>query len=77
MKEETAKKGKEAQLRQILGSPEARRLMQLLSRGGESTLRQAAEAAGQGDTATAQAMLKPLLENPEAAALLKKLSGGQ
>ena len=68
MKQEDAKK--EAQ--RILHAPEAQQLLALLSRGGGQTLQQAAAAAQRGDMAGAQAMLKPLLDDPQAAALLEK-----
>ena len=38
---------------------------------------QAAAAAQRGDMAGAQAMLKPLLDDPQAAALLEKLKQGR
>ena len=66
MKQEDAKK--EAQ--RILHAPEAQQLLALLSRGGGQTLQQA-------DMAGAQAMLKPLLDDPQAAALLEKLKQGR
>ena len=70
MKQEDAKK--EAQ--RILHAPE---LLALLSRGGGQTLQQAAAAAQRGDMAGAQSMLKPLLDDPQAAALLEKLKQGR
>lgn len=74
MKQEDAKK--EAQ--RILHAPEAQQLLALLSRGGGGqTLQQAAAAAQRGDMARAQAMLKPLLDDPQAAALLEKLKQGR
>ena len=72
MKQEDAKK--EAQ--RILHAPEAQQLLALL-RGGGQTLQQAAAAAQRGDMAGAQAMLKPLLDDPQAAALLEKLKQGR
>ena len=72
MKQEDAKK--EAQ--RILHAPEAQQLLALLSRGGGQTLQQAA-AAQRGDMVGAQAMLKPLLDDPQAAALLEKLKQGR
>ena len=71
MKQEDAKK--EAQ--RILHAPEAQQLLALLSRGGGQTLQQAAAAAQRGDMAGA--MLKPLLDDPQAAALLEKLKQGR
>ena len=69
MRQDDAKK--EAQ--RILHAPEAQQLLALLSRGGGQTLQQAAAAAQRGDMAGAQSMLKPLLDDPQAAALLEKL----
>ena len=46
----------------ILHAPEAQQLLALLSRGGGQTL---------------QSMLKPLLDDPQAAALLEKLKQGR
>ena len=73
MKQEDAKK--EAQ--RILHAPETQQLLALLSRGGGQTLQQAAAAAQRGDMAGAQAMLMPLLDDPQAAALLEKLKQGR
>ena len=73
MKQEDAKK--EAQ--RILHAPEAQQLLALLSRGGGQTLQQSAAAAQRGDMEGAQAMLKPLLDDPQAAALLEKLKQGR
>lgn len=73
MKQEDAKK--EAQ--RILHAPEAQQLLALLSRSGGQTLQQAAAAAQRGDMAGAQSMLKPLLDDPQAAALLEKLKQGR
>ena len=73
MKQEDAKK--EAQ--RTLHAPEAQQLLALLSRGGGQTLQQAAAAAQRGDMAGAQAMLMPLLDDPQAAALLEKLKQGR
>ena len=71
MKQDDAKK--EAQ--RILHAPEAQQLLALLSRGGGQTLQPA--AAQRGDMAGAQSMLKPLLDDPQAAALLEKLKQGR
>ena len=63
-------------LARILGSAEGRRLMALLQRDGGERLRAAVQAASAGRSEEAKALLAPLLEDPEAQALLKKLSGG-
>lgn len=63
-------------LARILGSAEGRQLMALLQRDGGSRLRAAVSAASAGRTEEAKAMLAPLLADPEAQELLKKLSEG-
>lgn len=64
----------EAQIRQVLGSPEGRQLLALLSRGGGQELRQAANAFKNGDVNTAQELLRPLVQTPEAAELMDKIN---
>lgn len=61
------------QLQALLQSPEAQQLRQLL-RGSGSTVQQAAQAMQRGDEAAARALLTPLLQDPQAAALLGRLS---
>ena len=63
-------------LARILGSAEGRQLMALLQRDGGSRLRAAVSAASAGRAEEAKAMLAPLLADPEAQELLKKLSEG-
>ena len=60
------------QLRRVLGSAEGR---QLLASGGGERLRQAADAAKQGDHARAMELLQPVLNTKQAQALLRKLNG--
>lgn len=60
------------QLRRVLGSAEGR---QLLASGGGERLRQAADAAKQGDHARAMELLRPVLNTEQAQALLRKLNG--
>ena len=62
------------QLRRVLGSAEGRQLLALLASGGER-LRQAADAAKQGDHARAMELLRPVLNTEQAQALLRKLNG--
>ena len=49
------------QLRRVLGSSEGRQLLALLSSGCGERLRQAADAAKQGDHARAMELLQPVL----------------
>ena len=63
------------QLRRVLGSSEGRQLLALLSSGWGERLRQAADAAKQGDHARAMELLQPVLNTEQAQALLRKLNG--
>lgn len=60
--------------KKLLSTPEARQLMALLSKDGGQSLQRAAAELRRGNTAGVQEVLKPLVETPEADALLKKLS---
>ena len=62
-------------LRRVLGSSEGRQLLALLSSGCGERLRQAADAAKQGDHARAMELLQPVLNTEQAQALLRKLNG--
>ncbi len=64
----------EAQIRQVLGSPEGRQLLALLSRGGGKELRMAAEEFKKGNVDGAKELLSPLVQTPEAAELLNKIN---
>lgn len=61
------------EMRRVLGSPEGKQLLALLSRDG-SSLKAAAQAFQSGDTAGAQRLLQPLVSTPEASALLQKIN---
>ena len=61
------------EMRKVLGSAEGRQLIALLSRDS-GALRQAAEAFKSGDAATAQKLLQPLVNTPEASELLQKIN---
>ena len=63
------------QLRRVLGSAEGKQLLALLASGGGERLRQAADAAKQGDHARAMELLQPVLNTKQAQALLRKLNG--
>lgn len=62
------------QVQQVLHSPEGKQLLQLLNRDGGATLRQAAASARAGDYQTVQKLMEPLVQKPEAAALLNRLN---
>lgn len=61
------------QLALVISTPEGRRLLQLLQQDGGQALRQAGAAMAAGNTEDAKRVLAPMLQNPEAAALLQKL----
>ena len=64
----------EADIKKVLGSKEGQALLRLLNRDNGKTLQEAAKALKAGDTALAQSIVQPMLQNEEAAALLNKLS---
>lgn len=63
------------QVKQVLGSPEGKQLIALLSRDGGKGMQQAAAEYRKGNLEGAQEALKPLMQTAEAEALLKKLNG--
>lgn len=63
------------QLRRVLGSSEAKALLALLRADGGAAMQQAADALRRGDQAQARAILQPLLQTPQAQALLRTLNG--
>lgn len=63
------------QVKQLLSTPEAQQLIALLNRDGGKGLQQAAEEFRKGNVNEAQEVLKPLMKDPEADALLKKIQG--
>ncbi len=63
------------QAKQLLSSPEGKRLIAMLTKNGG--LQAAAEAFKTGGVAAAQEVLKPTLQTQEADALLKKLQKGR
>ena len=60
-------------LKQILSSPEAKKLLGMLSTKDTGQLKRAAEQAKQGDTSALQSVAQGILDRPEGAALLRQL----
>ena len=56
-------------------TPEGQRLMALLKSQDSASLQKAAQAAAQGRTAEAQALLEPVLRSKEAAQFQEKMKG--
>lgn len=65
----------EEDVKKVLHSPEGRQLLQFLNRDGGEALQRAAAALKQGDRQGVEQILSPIMETPEAARLVKKLSG--
>ena len=51
------------QIHQLLQSPQGQALKAMLEQAGTATLRQAAEAAAQGDYSRVRTILKPILDS--------------
>ena len=60
-------------IQQLLGSSQGKQLLALLSRDGGAALRQAGAAVQAGDSAGAQTIMAPLMEDPQVASLLQSL----
>ena len=76
MKEDSSKKPQfsEAQIRQVLGSPEGKQVIAVLSRSPGNELQEAAQEFRKGNVARAQQILAPLAGTPEAVELLNKIN---
>lgn len=66
----------EEEARRVLGSPEGRQLLELLTRDGGAALRKAADALKRGDAEQARTLLSPVMDSPEAAPLIDSLNRG-
>lgn len=64
-----------ARLRQMLSSPEVRRLAELLNASSGGNLRQAAQSAQSGDASQLEQMMRSLSSTPEGARLIAQLQG--
>lgn len=62
------------EIRRVLGSPEGKRLLGLLTKDGGALLHQAADALRSGQQDTAKQLLSPLMETKEAEELVRKLN---
>ena len=62
------------QVRKVLGTKEGQQLLQLLNRDGGDALRRAAAAVKAGDYGTAQSILAPVMQTPEAARLVDEIN---
>lgn len=64
---------KEQKAKQLLGSADGKRLINLLNRDGGETLRAAGAALKQGNSQQMKDIMGPLLEDPEVQKLLKQM----
>ena len=74
MSEEQGFPFSENQIRAVLGSSEGKKLIELLQSDGGERLRQAAAAIKNGNYASAQTILEPVMQTPEAAELVSKIN---
>lgn len=61
------------EIKRLVQSPEAQRLIAMLNRDGGTALKKASQAAERGDYDTVRQLLSPKLNNPEAEELLHRL----
>ncbi len=61
-------------IQRVLGTADGRKLLSLLMRDGGGALRQAGEAIKRGDQAAAEAILSPIMNSPEAQALIARIN---
>ena len=64
----------EADIKKVLATKEGQALLRILNRDGGAVLRQAAQALQSGDAARAQELVKPIMQSPDAAALIEKIN---
>lgn len=65
----------EADIQKVLGTPEGRSLLQMFRQDSSNTLQKAADALKAGDTSRAQELLRPMMESPAVAELIRKING--
>ena len=64
----------EEEIRKVLGSSEGQALLRLLNRDGGAALQKAAQAVKNGNFSSAQEIMRPLMEAPDAAELVRKIN---
>ncbi len=72
--ESAASSFSEAQLAAVLSSPEGKALIALLGRDGGAAIRAAADAFRRGDAQRAKELLSPIMQEPQAQALVEKIN---
>ena len=61
------------EIKRMIQSPEAQKLIAMLNQDGGATLKKASEAAGRGEYDAVKQLLSPKLQSPEAEDLLRRL----
>lgn len=62
-----------AKLEQLKDAPETRKLFSMLSKNTDGSLEQAADSAARGDSAQLMAAIRQLMQDPEAAGLIRQM----
>ena len=65
----------EADIQKVLGTAEGRSLLRMFREDHNNTLQKAADALKTGDITHAQELLRPMMESPAVAELIKKING--
>ena len=65
----------EAEIQKVLGTAEGRSLLRMLRDDRSNTLQKAADALKSGDAMRAQELLRPMMESPAVAELIRKING--
>ncbi len=63
-----------ADIKKVLGTAEGQALLRLLNKDGGALLQKAAAAVKAGDMKTAQDLVRPVMESPDAAKLIQRLN---
>ncbi|MFI3313760.1 MAG: hypothetical protein R3Y62_07715 [Eubacteriales bacterium] len=67
----------EQDIRRVLGSAEGQQILKLLNQDGGKALRAAASAYQKGDMEGAKKIIAPVMESPQASALVNQLNKGR
>ncbi|MBP3313603.1 MAG: hypothetical protein J6K84_02975 [Oscillospiraceae bacterium] len=65
----------QADIKKVLASPEGQALLRMLNKDGGALLQKAAAAVKSGDIKTAQELVRPVMESPDATKLIERLNG--
>ena len=65
----------EADIQKVLGTAEGRSLLKMFREDRSNTLQKATAALQAGDAKRAQELLRPMMESPAVAELIRKING--